>query len=91
MNDETHWNAVYSRKLDAELSWHQSDPSVSLDLMEKVALTAATSVIDVGGGTSRVVDALVSRGLSDLTVLDLSQAALDATRAHLGPDGRTMS
>jgi trans-aconitate methyltransferase len=91
MSDEAHWSAVYSRKEESELSWHQSAPSVSLDLMEKAGLTTATSVIDVGGGTSRVVDALISRGLSDLTVLDLSQAALDATRSRLGPDGQAVT
>lgn len=91
MNDKIHWNAVYSRKAEAQLSWHQSDPSTSLEFMEEAGLTAATSVIDIGAGTSRVVDALISRGLTDLTVLDLSEAALDATRSRLGPDGNTVT
>ena len=91
MDDKTHWNAVYSHKQEAELSWHQNDPSVSLELLQEAGLTAASSVIDVGAGTSRVVDALISRGLSDLTVLDLSQSALDATRSRLGPDGQAVT
>lgn len=91
MSDKSHWNAVYSRKEEAQLSWHQSDPSVSVEFMEKAGLTAASSVIDIGAGTSRVVDALVSRGLTDLTVLDVSQAALDATRSRLGQDGNTVT
>lgn len=91
MSDQKHWNAVYSRKEEDQLSWHQSDPSVSLELMQQVGLSTATSVIDVGAGTSRVVDALIFKGLTSLSVLDLSEAALDATRSRLGTNGNTVT
>lgn len=90
MSDQLHWNAVYSEKAESQLSWHQNDPLVSLDLLAQAGLTSATSVIDVGAGTSRVVDVLLAKGLRDLTVLDMSQAALDATRSRLGPDGKSV-
>jgi trans-aconitate methyltransferase len=91
MSDRSHWNAAYSRKDESELSWHQSDPSVSLELMKMAGLTAVTSVIDVGAGTSRLVDALLSKGLTDLTVLDVSDAALDATRSRLGSNAHLVT
>ncbi|MGP9789240.1 class I SAM-dependent methyltransferase [Roseinatronobacter sp. NSM] len=59
--------------------------------MTQAGLAAATSAIDVGAGTSRVVDALLARGPHDPTVLDMSEAALDATRARLGTSGQTVS
>jgi trans-aconitate methyltransferase len=84
MSNTDHWNTVYSKKAEAELSWHQDDPSVSLDLMAKAGLTTSTSVIDIGAGTSRLVDRLLDIGLNDLAALDLSESALAATRARLG-------
>lgn len=86
-----HWESVYRQKAERELSWHQDDPSVSLDLADVARLTADTSVIDIGGGTSRLAAALLGRGLRDVTVLDLSQAALDAARARLGPEGHRVT
>lgn len=86
MENRTHWDGVYSAKTEAELSWHQDDPSVSFDLMHKAGLSAATSVIDIGGGTSRIVDGLLAAGLRDVSVLDLSENALLAARQRLGPD-----
>lgn len=82
-----HWETVYREKSDGDLSWHQDDPAVSLDLAAVAGLTADTSVIDIGGGTSRLAEALLARGVRDVTVLALSQAALDAARARLGTDG----
>jgi hypothetical protein len=88
MADRTgHWETVYRQKAERELSWHKDDPAVSLDLAGAAGLTPDTSVIDIGGGTSRLAAACLARGLRDVTMLDLSQAALDAARARLGPDG----
>ena len=82
-----HWEGVYGARADDRLSWHEDDPSVSLDLARAAGLTADTSVIDIGGGTSRLAAALRARGLRDVTVLDLSQAALERSRACLGAEG----
>ncbi|GHD98490.1 NodS-like protein [Defluviimonas sp. 20V17] len=88
---QDHWNRIYSRKAETELSWHQDDPARSLDLVAEAGLTPDQSVIDIGGGTSRVTDGLLERGLRDLTVLDLSEAALDRLRQRLGPRGQDVA
>lgn len=86
-----HWNKVYGKKSEAQLSWHEDAPSVSQELMELAGLTPKTSIIDVGGGTSRLAASLVERGLRDVTVLDLSQVALDTNKAMLGAEGRSVN
>jgi len=83
---QTHWQRVYQTKGEQEVSWSQQDPQPSLGLIEKFARDTRASVIDVGGGASRLVDALRLRGFEAVTVLDLSQAALDAANARLGED-----
>jgi ubiquinone/menaquinone biosynthesis C-methylase UbiE len=79
-----HWENVYSRKRENEVSWFQEDPVPSLELIEQVGATRASAIIDVGGGASRLVDHLVDKGFQDITVLDLSSAALEAAKARLG-------
>lgn len=86
-----HWNGIYGRKAETELSWFQDDPTISLELAELAGVTPASRVIDIGGGVSRVTDALLARGLHDLSVLDLSETALGTLRARLGPQGRDVT
>lgn len=78
-----HWDGAYTGKQDTEVSWFQEQPGMSLELIRHCALPAGASVIDVGGGASRLVDVLVDDGLA-VTVLDLSAAALEKARARLG-------
>jgi SAM-dependent methyltransferase len=80
-----HWQNTYLAKADEQVSWFQDDPEPSSTLIAGVAGSTAAPIIDVGGGSSRLVDDLVRRGYRDLTVLDLSAAALDRARARLGP------
>ncbi|WP_445810179.1 class I SAM-dependent methyltransferase [Yoonia sp.] len=84
MSNTDHWNEVYIKKAEAELSWRQDNPSVALDLMKMAALTVRSSVIDIGEGTSRLMDRLLDLGLSDLSALDMSESALAAARVRLG-------
>ncbi|SHF21198.1 Methyltransferase domain-containing protein [Ruegeria intermedia] len=84
---KTHWDTVYGAKSEDQLSWHQDDPEVSLDLIGLAGVTAKSSVIDIGGGTSRLAGALLEKGLRDVTVLDLSPVSLQAARDRLGPAG----
>ena len=88
---KAHWDTVYGEKSEAQLSWHQDDPCASLELIEMTGLTASSSAIDIGGGTSRLASALIAMGLNDVTVLDLSQVALDAARDRLGQAGETVT
>jgi SAM-dependent methyltransferase len=79
-----HWETVYRSKGEREVSWFQETPSASLALIEAAGVTHRSAVIDIGGGASRLVDALLEEGRTDLTVLDLSQAALAVAQARLG-------
>ena len=76
-----HWERVYASKSDAELSWTQAEPRTSLSLIEEAC--PAGRVIDVGGGTSVLAERLLERGYS-ITVLDISQTALERARNRLG-------
>ena len=79
-----HWEAVYSSRLAHETSWHQEEPYLSLSLIENAAIGTDAAVIDVGGGASLLVDRLLELGYRDLTVLDISAAALEQARKRLG-------
>ncbi|SNR60468.1 class I SAM-dependent methyltransferase [Puniceibacterium sediminis] len=88
---KTHWDTVYDQKSEAQLSWHQAEAKLSLELIAMAGVTAASSVIDIGGGTSRLAAALLSMGLRDVTVLDLSQVALNTARDQLGQPGQSVT
>ncbi len=84
-----HWDNVYAGRRSEDLGWHQ--PSIAtLDLVYEHTMPSS-SVIDVGGGDSRLVDALVSRGHADITILDLSRVALDRGQARLGEAAAAVS
>jgi SAM-dependent methyltransferase len=80
----THWQDVYTRKGENEVSWFQENPAPSLELIAQVGATPSSAIIDIGAGASRLIDRLIDRGFKDLTVLDLSEAALEAAKARLG-------
>lgn len=85
MDPHAHWQHVYRTKAESDVSWFESLPAVSLQLLESAGLTRDTCVIDVGGGDSRLVDVLAARGLDCVAVLDVSETALARARARLGP------
>lgn len=80
----THWQDVYRLKPADGVSWYAPHLHTSLELLGRAGLGPASRVIDVGGGASTLVDDLLARGVADITVLDLSQAALDVARSRLG-------
>ena len=82
MDRQAHWNAAYTAKAENQVSWFQETPARSLALIAKAAPHG--SVIDVGGGASRLVDALIEAGHGDITVLDISEVALDRAKTRLG-------
>jgi len=81
---KAHWEGVYTTKGEREVSWFQENPAQSLQLIALAGLSTDAAIIDIGGGASRLVDALVERKIGKITVLDLSAAALDAARGRLG-------
>jgi len=79
----SHWDQRYGAGPTA-VSWYQPNASLSVELMDTVGRTQRTSVLDVGGGASTLVDDLLARGQRDVTVLDVSAVALNAARDRLG-------
>lgn len=90
-NRKAHWDGVYGATTENQLSWHKDDPQVSLDFVRIAGATEQSSVIDIGGGTSRFVGSLLAMGLRDVTILELSRVALDASRDRLGAKGDTVT
>lgn len=84
MTIQAHWDRVYATRSVTEVSWYQREPQVSLDLIERVAPEHSAAILDVGGGASTLVDALLARGYTNLSVLDIAAAALAAARDRLG-------
>ncbi len=87
---QSHWQDVYLNKGERQVSWTQFDPQPSLGLIEKFSGNRNASIVDIGGGASRLVDALVMDGYAAITVLDLSEAALQAAKARLGEKGASV-
>jgi SAM-dependent methyltransferase len=85
-----HWDDAYARG-DASRSWFQPEPVLSLRMLDAAGVTAAGSLIDVGGGASSLAAALLERGFSDLTVLDISAAGMEYARRRLGPRAREVN
>ncbi|CAK0765489.1 Methyltransf_11 domain-containing protein [Gammaproteobacteria bacterium] len=80
----THWEKVYQNRPANELSWYQADPTASLLLIGNAGLPGAQRIIDIGGGASRLVDALLERGYPRPAVLDISATALAGAQERLG-------
>ncbi len=81
---QAHWEHVYATNGENEVSWFEDSPTVSLDLIRSTGVGTGASIIDIGGGASRLVDALVNEGFAAVTVLDLSEQALATARTRLG-------
>jgi trans-aconitate methyltransferase len=81
---DVHWDAAYADG-DDDRSWTQEQPAESLEALAVTAPRPDAPFIDVGGGSSRLTGALLDAGHSDVTVLDISEAALDLARRRLGP------
>lgn len=81
------WERIHDGKPADGVSWWQSVPDLSLDLVDRAGLARDAGVIDVGAGSSTLVDHLVERGFSDLTAIDLSATALQRMRERLGAAG----
>ena len=82
-----HWRDVYRTKPADTVSWYRPRLDMSLRLLEEAGLGPQSRVIDVGGGASTLVDDLLARGVSQVTVLDLADEALDIARQRLGDRG----
>ena len=84
MSRQTHWEKIYGEKAPDAVSWYRPHLETSLVLIERAVSGRSASIIDVGGGESTLVDDLLTRGCQNITVLDISQTAIDANRKRLG-------
>lgn len=84
MSSKSHWEQVYSTKAPFEFSWFQASATRSLELLDLAGPGDRSDIIDIGGGDSRLVDALLQRPHRAIAVLDISQAALDRAKVRLG-------
>lgn len=82
--DQEHWTQVYEDKSPTAVSWYQESPVPSLRALSRFGASPSSSFLDVGGGASNLVDALLEQGWQEITVLDLAAPALEAAKARLG-------
>lgn len=87
MQNKDHWEHVYSTKAPDGVSWFQPHADMSMALIHASGLSHGASIIDIGGGASTLVDDLLHDGYTDISVLDLSAAALAESRQRLGRHG----
>ncbi len=84
LNRREHWDHVYASKGEDTVSWFQERPERSLALIKATGVPKHAPMVDVGGGASRLIDALIDTGYTDTTVLDISQAAISLAQERLG-------
>jgi ubiquinone/menaquinone biosynthesis C-methylase UbiE len=83
MNRQEHWNRVYQTKAPDDVSWFQTQPAISLQLIEATGIGKDEGIIDVGGGASVLVDCLIEAGFTKVAVVDISAAALEHAQQRL--------
>ena len=83
-NRKDHWNKIFATKQPHEVSWTQDVPTLSLEFIRYANLSKNASIIDVGGGDSNLVDFLVDDGYTNITVLDISEEAIQKSQKRLG-------
>lgn len=91
MDAKSHWEKVYATKAPEAVSWYRAHLETSLALIERAAPDPSASIIDVGGGESTLVDDLLARGYHCITVLDVSQTAIEVSKKRLGSAAEEVS
>ncbi|MCQ3929167.1 MAG: SAM-dependent methyltransferase [Chloroflexi bacterium] len=84
MDAKSHWEKVYMTKANTEVSWYQGQPQKSLEIIKNTGIPHDAKIIDVGGGSSTLVDFLLDADFQNITVLDISAASLQNTQLRLG-------
>jgi len=80
-----HWDTIYQTKSPNEVSWTQEIPKTSLDVIRSTNVPRNARILDVGGGDSTLVDYLLAEEFNNITVLDISERALERAQKRLGP------
>jgi 2-polyprenyl-3-methyl-5-hydroxy-6-metoxy-1,4-benzoquinol methylase len=84
MDAQIHWEHIYGRKAADAVSWYRPHLETSLELIEQATHEFSASIIDIGGGESTLVDDLIASGYQNISVLDISQTAVDVNKRRLG-------
>ena len=81
-NSKQHWNEIYTKNLPEEVSWFQKEPTISLEMIQRVG-NNKSRIIDVGGGASTLAGYLLKNGYSNVGVLDISDKAIEYIKVKL--------
>jgi ubiquinone/menaquinone biosynthesis C-methylase UbiE len=84
MQNKTHWENIYQTKSSTQVSWFQENPLLSLQYIQNTQIDKTAQIIDIGGGTSSLVDYLLGNDFQNITVLDISDTALQIAKQRLG-------
>ena len=82
--EQQHWDKLYSTKAEDEVSWFQPYPKTSMEFVELFNLPLNANIIDIGGGDSHFVDAMLDKGYKNIYVLDISVNAIERAKQRLG-------
>jgi 2-polyprenyl-3-methyl-5-hydroxy-6-metoxy-1,4-benzoquinol methylase len=85
MEGKDHWENIYQTKQLSEVSWYEPIPQTSLNIIDELGLSADVAIIDIGGGDSLLADHLLALGYTNISVLDISSAAIERAKMRLGP------
>ena len=86
-----HWEKVYATKQPNEVSWTQENPATSLNFIHSFNLPKTASIIDIGGGDSKLADFLLSEGFENISVLDISETAITKAKTRLGEKAKKIT
>ena len=84
MSSKNQWENIYTSKTEKEVSWFQEYPKTSMEFLELFSLPLTANIIDIGGGDSHFVDALLIKGYKNIWVLDISASAIERAKQRLG-------
>lgn len=90
MDKSQYWNDIYKKKDESHQSWFQGKPEKSLEMINELNLSKNASIIDIGGGESRLVDYLLEEGFTNISLLDISDESLEKTKQRLGPKANSV-
>ena len=86
-----HWEKIYATQQPHEVSWTQELPKTSLDFIYSFNLPKTASIIDIGGGGSKLVDYLLDEGFENVSVLDISEKAIAQAKQRLGKKAKKVN
>jgi 2-polyprenyl-3-methyl-5-hydroxy-6-metoxy-1,4-benzoquinol methylase len=90
-DNKEHWDTIYTTKELSQVSWYQPIPETSLKFIEELAISKSAKIIDIGGGDSFLADHLLALGFTDLTVLDISESAINRAKKRLGEKAKLVT